>query len=101
LDVQRRTAVAHLIALRFDDAIDWADRTLRGQPRYSAMHRVKAVAHAHLGHIDHARECIAAMLALAPDYTISGWMKTYGANVYSADTLAVYVGGLRKAGAPE
>lgn len=94
-------AVAHLVAHRFEDVIDWADRTLRTQPRYSAMHRLKAIAHAHLDRLEKARECVRASMTLAPEYTISGWIKAYGDRAYSADTLAVYVDGLRKAGAPE
>jgi len=40
-------AVAHLAARRFEQAIDWADRTLHEQPRLVGAMRVKVVANAH------------------------------------------------------
>ena len=46
------TAIAHLAARRFEQAIEWADRTLHDQPRNASAMRVKVVANAHLGNLD-------------------------------------------------
>ena len=66
-------AIAHLAALRFEQAIDWADRALHDQPRLVSAMRVKAVANAHLGHLDEARAELGRLLAIDPKLTIAGF----------------------------
>lgn len=92
---------ALLVARRFAEVLDWADRTLRDKPRYSVMLRYKAIACAHLGRVEEARQHIFAMLVSQPEFTIHGWATTIGATAFSAPTTAMLVEGLRKAGAPE
>ena len=92
---------AHGVARRFAEAIDWADRALREQPRYASMYRVKAGAYAHLDRMQEARECARSILELQPGFTIAGWQRAYAAHLCSPDTLAMWVDGLRKAGLPE
>jgi TolB-like protein len=92
---------AHVAARRFEEAIDWADRCLREQPRLAHVYRFKAVACAHLGRAEEARESARRMLELHPEFTISGWQRTYGAFIFTPETLAMYVDGCRKAGLPE
>src|SRR5215831_14147486 len=45
-------AIAHLSARRFEQAIEWADRTLHEHPRHVPAIRVKVAANAHLGHLE-------------------------------------------------
>jgi TolB-like protein len=92
---------AHMVARRFEEAIDWADRYVREQPRLGSGYRIKAVACAHLGRIEEARECARSMIELQPAFTISEWQRTYAAFMTSPETLAMCVEGLRKAGVPE
>jgi TolB-like protein/class 3 adenylate cyclase len=92
---------ANLVARRFGETIDWADRSLREQPRHAGIYRFKAVACAHLGRVEEARECARRALELQPAFTISGMQRTYGAAMCTPETLAMYVDGLRKAGLPE
>jgi adenylate cyclase len=94
-------SLAFMVARRFEEAIEWADRAFRAQPRWSVMLRVKAVACAQLGRADEARNSIRAMLEFQPGFTISGWRTTYGEKVYTPETAAMYIDGLRKAGLPE
>jgi adenylate cyclase len=94
-------ALAHLVARRFEQTIEWMDRSLREQPRLSLAFRVKAAAHAHLGRVEEARDCVRQMLELQPSFTISRWKTTYGAKAFSPETMAMYVDGMRKAGLPE
>jgi adenylate cyclase len=71
---------ANLVARRFSQSIDWADRSLREQPRYASVYRVKAIACAHLDRVEEARECARHILVLQPAFTISGWVRIYGAS---------------------
>src|SRR5262249_39696820 len=65
------TAIAHLAAHRFEQAIEWADRNLHEQPRSTAAMRVKLVANAHLGRLDDARVELSRVLAIDPRLTIA------------------------------
>jgi hypothetical protein len=94
-------SAAHLVARRLEAAIDWADRCLREQPRLPHVYRCKAVACAHLDRMQNAQECLERMFELQPAFTISGWKRTYAASLFSLETMAMYVEGLRKAGLPE
>jgi adenylate cyclase len=92
---------AHMVARRFDNVLDWADRFLREQPRLASGYRMKAVACAHLGRVEEARECARSILELQPAFTISGWQHWWAAAALSPATLAMTVDGLRRAGLPE
>jgi adenylate cyclase len=95
-------AIAHMAAGRYEEAIEWADRALQVQPRYVVPMRVKLVCLAHLGRTDDARELLNRVLALHTWLTIAAWKASYAtASVLSPEVLALYVGGLRKAGVPE
>jgi len=92
---------AHLVARRFAEAIDWADRALREQPRYASVYRAKAIAWAHLGRLQEAQDSARSILELQPAFTISEWQRIYAAFLGSPETLAMFVDGLRQAGLPE
>jgi len=88
--------------VRYEEAIEWADRTLHAQPRHLVPMRVKLVCLAHLGRTDDAREWLKHVLALQPGLTIAGWKASYAATLApSPEFLARYTDGLRKAGVPE
>ena len=92
-------AVAHLVARRFEQAIEWADRALHDQQRTVVGMRAKVVALAHLGHLDKARAELSRLLAIDPKLTIAGFREQA---VYLApEVLELYVDGLRLAGLPE
>jgi adenylate cyclase len=92
-------AVAHLVARRFEQAIEWADRALHDQPRTVVGMRAKVVALAHLGRLDEARAELGRLLAIDPKLTIAGFREQA---VYLApEVLELYVDGLRLAGLPE
>ena len=92
-------ATAHLVARRFELAIEWADRALYNQPRLVSAMRVKVVALAHLGHLDEARAELGRMLAIDPKQTIAGF-RAY-AHFQSPEVHELFVTGLRLAGLPE
>jgi tetratricopeptide (TPR) repeat protein len=92
-------AVAHLVARRFEQAIEWADRALHDQPRTVVGMRAKVVALAHLGHLDAARAELSRVLDIDPKLTIAGF-RAFG-HFYAPEVLELYVTGLRLAGLPE
>jgi adenylate cyclase len=94
-------ALAHLAAGRYEEAADWAGRSLRDQPRYAIAIRMKVVSFAHLGQLDAARHWLKRLLEIQPGLTIAGWKTIYGATFLAPELLDVYVEGLRKAGLPE
>jgi len=92
-------AVAHLVARRFEQAIEWADRALHDQPRTVAGMRPKVVALAHLGRLDEARAELSRTLAIDPKLTIAGYRAR--SHFMAPEVLELYVDGLRLAGLPE
>jgi len=94
-------AVAHLLARRYEQALDWSLRALREQPSYPAALRAKAVACAHLDRVEEAREAVRQLLDLQPWNTIARTAQFYARLFGSQEAAAVYTEGLRKAGMPE
>jgi adenylate cyclase len=95
-------AFAHLAAARYEEAIEWANRTLHAQPRHVVTMRIKLVCLAHLGRTNDTSEWLKRVLALQPGLTIAGWKASWAiTSVVSSELLARYTDGLRKAGVPE
>jgi hypothetical protein len=93
-------AFAHLVARRFELAIEWADRTLHDQPRTVAAMRMKVVAFAHLGYLDEARAGLSRLLAVDRNWTAIADFRAY-AHFIAPEVLELFVTGLRLAGLPE
>ena len=93
-------AIAHLVAGRYEEALDWADRTLREEPGYRNALRSKVVASAHLDRIEEARATLSQLIESQPGLTIARF-KAVWSRVFSPVIMAMYVDGLRKAGLPE
>ena len=92
-------ALAHLVARRFEQAIEWADRALHDQPRLATAFRVKAVANAHLGRLDEARADLGRLLAIDPRFTIPALRALFQSA--APEFVEIYLAGLRLAGLPE
>jgi adenylate cyclase len=92
-------ALAHLAARRFEQAIEWADHALHGQPRMVAAMRVKVAANAHLGRLDEARAELSRVLAIDPKLTIADFREF--AHFMAPELLEFWVTGMRLAGLPE
>ena len=92
-------AAAHLAAGRYEEAAEWADRTLGEEPRHRPAMRIKAVCYAYLGRMEEARDWANRVLELDPGFTIARLKASV--TFLPPEILAVHVGGLRKAGLPE
>ena len=64
-------AFAHLNAGRYEQAVEWADRSLAAQPDYRPAMRIKVISYAYLDRIDEARDWLGRLLELDPALTIS------------------------------
>ena len=90
-------AWAHLLAGRYAEAVEWADRSLAEAPRYVAMLRYKLVACAHLGRIGQARELLGQMLAMQPGLTVAA-LQAYPGMTVTPEFTNRCAEGFRKAG---
>ncbi len=93
-------AFAHLTAARYQDALEWADRSLRDQPRFGSAISVKVASCGHLGQIEEARDWLRRLIELRPELTIAGY-KVSMATFLPPEILAIFVAGFRTAGLPE
>jgi TolB-like protein/class 3 adenylate cyclase len=105
LDHQRRAftfgiSTAHLRARRYDEALDWAEQTLRIAPGYRLALRNKAVACAYLNRLAEARAAVDELVAFQPGQTIASF-KVQWARMMSPEMIDDFVDGLRKAGMAE
>jgi adenylate cyclase len=94
-------AFAHFVARRYAEAVEWADRCLREQPRFSSTIRVRVASCAHLGDIDEAHEWLKRLLEFQPGLTIAGCKAFWAAMSFPPEIVDLYVEGFRKAGLPE
>jgi adenylate cyclase len=95
-------AFAHMAAGRYEEAIEWADRALYAQPRFTMAMRVKLVCLAHLSRAEEARDLLKRVLDLDPGLTVAGWKASLTTrSIFSPELLALYTDGLGKAGVPE
>ncbi len=90
---------AHFVAGRYDEAVAWAEKSLRERPEVPAPQRLLATSLAHLDRLDEAREAFARVLKITPHVSAKG---IQGAIHFGRpEDLERYLDGLRKAGLPE
>jgi adenylate cyclase len=91
-------ALAHMAAERYEEAIEWAQRSLQRRS-LGPTYRVLAASCAHLGRMAEARAAIDELLRREPDFSLAAWNDTRPA--MDPDFLDRWLDGLRKAGLPE
>ena len=97
--MQAGTAMAHLLAGRFDIASSWAEKAYRELPSFLMVVAVIAASHALAGRADEARRAMQHVRKLDPALRISNlkdWLP-----LQRPEHLATFADGLRKAGLPE
>jgi tetratricopeptide (TPR) repeat protein len=105
LDSLRRTfttgiARAHMVAGRYEEALDWTERTLREEPGYRGALVTKTIACAHLNRTEEARAALSQLIEAQPGLTIGRYM-VFWSRAFSPELMAISLTGLRKAGLPE
>jgi TolB-like protein/class 3 adenylate cyclase/Tfp pilus assembly protein PilF len=93
-------AWAHLLAGRYAEAVEWADRSLHEDPRHIPVVRFKLVACAHLGRIEEGRQLLQQVLRLQPRLTIAA-LKAYPGLCVTPEIATMCAEGFRKVGLPE
>jgi len=93
-------AMAHVIAGRYEEAIEWADRSLQELPRYESALRNRVVACAQLGRIAEARHWLGRLLEITPGLTIARYKALYKAT-HPPVIIDLYAEGLPKAALPK
>jgi TolB-like protein len=97
--MQAGTAMAHLLAGRFDAASSWAEKAFRDFPSFLIAVGTLAASHALAGRSDEAERAMRHMRQLDPTLRISNltdWLP-----FHQPQDLATFAEGLRKAGLPE
>jgi TolB-like protein/Tfp pilus assembly protein PilF len=97
-NMQIGTALAHLLAGRFDDASSWSERAFRDQPNYLLAAGVVAASNALAGRQEKAQEAMARLQQLDPTARVSN-LKDY--IPLRRQDFANFAEGLRMAGLPE
>jgi adenylate cyclase len=91
-------AIAHFAAGSYEDAVEWARRSLQRKPDYIFPLDTLASSLAHLGRVDEARSVVEESLRSTPDHSIAALRLVFG--TADADLLERLIDGLRKAGLP-
>jgi adenylate cyclase len=91
-------AMVHLHARRYEDAVEWARRSIRANPRFPFSHARLAASYGHLGRRNEARTAVEELLRVQPGFSLTFAREI---NVDAPAYLEHYLDGLRKAGLPE
>ena len=94
---QSALAVAYCMTGQHEKAVEWGQRGIQEQPRWTGSYRPLASSLAHLGRIEEAKTVMARLLEIDPTYSLDFNSRVY---VPSAGR-DIFVSGLRLAGAPE
>jgi len=96
--VQNGIVLAHFFAGRYEEALSWAQRTLRHNPSYVAAIILAAVSAAMAGHNDEARNAVGRLHQVDPASGISNFAHMWP--LRRPEDLAAFDAGLRLTGLP-
>jgi adenylate cyclase len=82
----------------FEQAVHYITLITQAKPNFSVPFALLVISHISLGQSDLAREAAKRLLEIAPDFTISGFVK---ADYWGAASMQALAAVLRKAGLPE
>jgi adenylate cyclase len=97
--MQVGTALAHVLAGRFDEATSWAERAFREESKYHPAAIVAAASYALAGRTEEARRAMEHLRQIDPTLRISNLKDRHP--LRRPDDLARFADGLRMAGLPE
>ncbi|MEE9265644.1 MAG: adenylate/guanylate cyclase domain-containing protein [Gammaproteobacteria bacterium] len=90
---------AHFVAGRYDEAVAWAEKSVRARPSVPGPLRLLTTSLAHLGRTDEAREVFKRVLEITPHVSATGIRSAI--HFGKSEDLQRYVDGMCKAGLPE
>jgi TolB-like protein len=90
---------AHFSAGRFEEAAEWAQRSIDLEKGFIYSHLFLAASHAHLGRDDEAKAALKVALALRPDFTVA--QESEDQAMRFPERRKLWIDGLRRAGMPE
>jgi TolB-like protein/class 3 adenylate cyclase len=97
--VQNGIVLAHFLTGRYEEALSWAQRTLRQNPNYAAAIIMAAVSAAMAGRADEARKAVGRLHQIDPTAAISNFAQMWP--LRRPEDLAAFDAGLRRLGLPE
>jgi TolB-like protein/class 3 adenylate cyclase len=97
--VQNGIVLAHFFAGRYDEALSWAQKTLRQNPNYAAAIIMAAVSAALAGRDDEMRKAVGRLYEIDPKSGIANFSNVWP--LRRAEDLAAFEKGLRLTGLPE
>jgi adenylate cyclase len=95
--VQSALAVAYCMTGHHEKAVEWGQRAIQEQPRWTGSYRPLASSLAHLGRFEEARGAMARLLEIDPAFSLDFIRKVY----LPSSGRDVFLAGLKLAGAPE
>jgi TolB-like protein/class 3 adenylate cyclase/tetratricopeptide (TPR) repeat protein len=97
--VQNGVVLAHFFAGRYDEALSWAQKTLRQNPNYAAAIIMAAVSAALAGREDEMRKAVGRLYEIDPKTGIANFSNVWP--LRRPEDLAAFEKGLRLTGLPE
>ena len=93
-------AFACFTAGRYEESLEWTDRTLKEKADYVPAWRMRAACFGLLGRLDEGREAVLRLLAFSPRETQASIRTYYSVSIKKPDAVDAFVEGLRRVGMP-
>lgn len=94
------SAFATFTAGRYEESLEWTDRTLKEKADYVPAWRMRAACFGLLGRPDEGREAVLRLLALSPHETQASIRAYYSVAIKKQAAVDAFVEGLRRVGMP-
>jgi tetratricopeptide (TPR) repeat protein len=98
-NMQACVASAHFLAGRYGEALSWAERAVRDNPRHSVAQAIAAASNALGGRMTEAQKAVVRILGIDPSMRLSNLQEFMP--LRRPEVLERFAEGLRKAGLPE
>jgi len=89
------TGVAHYMAHRYDEAVDWARNAIRERPEFTAGRRILCASLAQAERVEEANKELSVLLQLQTNLSIA-WIEQHVP--YTPNAMSHFIDGMRKAG---
>jgi adenylate cyclase len=93
-------AFATFTAGRYEESLEWTDRTLKEKADYVPAWRMRAACFGLLGRIDEGQEAVLRLLAFSPHETQASIRTYYSVSIKKPGAVDAFVEGLRRVGMP-